>query len=568
MKRMMKANDKLRKSHDIQRITGHLLELAVKNISLDEILKQCLNMILAVPWLAFDRTGSIFIAQDNSDTLEMRAQKGIDKKLLAQCRQIKSGQCLCGLAAEKKKIIFTPHINKYHTFSTPNTKEHGHYCVPIIFSKKALGVVNIYIKAGHTRNKTEERFLTAIANALAGIIQRKRIEQALERSSRALQALSACNHILIHATEEKKLLKDVCRIIVNISGYKMVWIGIAENNEYKSVKPLAWAGTGREYLTAAKISWNAENPRSGGPTGTAIRTGKISLARNFANDPRLLPWRKEALRRGFYSSIAIPLKSSRITFGALTIYATEPDAFDKKEIFFLQELTNDLAFGLETIRLRKTHEKMEQEKNQVEKKLLESYKHLGAINRQISILLDLYTQSGGKNMREILEFIAKSAYNISRAELIKFFRYSKSTRSLIFLPIGNSRKFKDEKTHIPLEKHAFLKPLVERKIRVQGSFIEDLHKDFVSPSNIVKYFLFLPIISGKQLRGAVLFCFADRDSITPQELDFFEAFAAQASLVLKNLEIFKEKRIRSHEKTPVSKLKLFQPIKKVRNAQK
>jgi GAF domain-containing protein len=556
MKRTTTVNDKLRRSHDIQKITSHLLALAVRNISLDEILKQGLDMILGIRWLALDRTGSIFIAQGGSDILEMRAQKGIEKKLRAQCRHIRSGQCLCGLAAQKKKIIFSAKVDKRHTFSDPDTKEHGHYCVPIMFSKKVLGVVNVYVKAGHLRNKTEEKFLIAIANTLAGIIQRKKVERALEKSTRALQTLSACNHTLIHATEEKELLEDVCRIIVDISGYKTVWIGAAEKDRYKSVRPLAWAGTGKDYLGAAKISWDASNERGRGPTGIAARTGKISLARNFAGEPRFSPWRDEALQRGFYSSIAIPLKSSRRVFGTLTIYSSEPDAFDKKEIHLLKELADDLAFGLETLRLRKEHGQSQQEKNQAEKQLLESYKHLGAINRQISILFNLYAQSGGKNTREIMGYIAKSAYNLSRAESIKFFRYSKSTHSLIFLPIGNSRKFKDEKTRIPLDKHAFLRPLVEKKTRVQGSFVEDLHKDFVSSGSAVKYFLFLPIQAGKKLRGTILLCFSDRDSVTPQELDFFEAFAAQASLVLKNLGIFKEKRIKNREKTQVQ-LELF-----------
>ena len=45
-----------------------------------------------------------------------------------------------------------------------------------------LGVINLYVKHGHERNRAEENFLTAVANVLAGIVKRKRAEEALSKS--------------------------------------------------------------------------------------------------------------------------------------------------------------------------------------------------------------------------------------------------------------------------------------------------------------------------------------------------------------------------------------------------
>ena len=49
---------------------------------------------------------------------------------------------------------------------------------PVLFGGKTIGVINIYLKEGHHRNQQEEEFLTAVANALSGIIMRKKAETA------------------------------------------------------------------------------------------------------------------------------------------------------------------------------------------------------------------------------------------------------------------------------------------------------------------------------------------------------------------------------------------------------
>jgi PAS domain-containing protein len=52
-----------------------------------------------------------------------------------------------------------------------------------------LGVLNLYVREGHSRNREEEEFLRAIADGLAGIIERKKAEEKLERYRRHLEDL-------------------------------------------------------------------------------------------------------------------------------------------------------------------------------------------------------------------------------------------------------------------------------------------------------------------------------------------------------------------------------------------
>lgn len=188
--------------------------------------------------------------------------------------------------------------------------------------------------------------------SLQDITTRRLAELGLQKSNRALHALSTCNGVLVRATDETQLLNDVCRILVEIGGYRLAWVGFAENDAAKSVRVLARAGAQSDYLDHVRIAWG-DTPQGQGPTGTAIRTGEIQVAPDFLHDPKYLPWREQAIVRGYASSIALPLfDDNKRVFGAMNLYGGEPNAFDADEIKLLQELAGDLAFGIRMLRLR------------------------------------------------------------------------------------------------------------------------------------------------------------------------------------------------------------------------
>ena len=138
-------------------------------------------------------------------------------------------------------------------------------------------------------------------------------------------------------------------------GYAMVWIGYADDDEDKTVRPVAHAGFEEGYLEMLNVTW-ADTERGRGPTGTAIRTGLPSTCRNMLTDPLFAPWREQAIKRGYSSSIVFPLLAAGIAFGAITIYSREPDPFSTDEVKLLDELADDLAYGITVIRIRTAHE--------------------------------------------------------------------------------------------------------------------------------------------------------------------------------------------------------------------
>jgi putative nucleotidyltransferase with HDIG domain len=183
------------------------------------------------------------------------------------------------------------------------------------------------------------------------ITRSREAELAVTRLNRALRTLSACNEMLIHATSESAILESICRLIVDSGGYRMAWVGYAEHDAGQTVRPVAWAGHEEGYLTIAKFLWD-DTELGRGPTGTAIRTAKTQLNQSFLTNPALAPWREAALARGYETITALPLKGGAGTFGALSIHASKHQDVSDAEVKLLEELADDLAFGIETLRMR------------------------------------------------------------------------------------------------------------------------------------------------------------------------------------------------------------------------
>jgi PAS domain S-box-containing protein len=200
------------------------------------------------------------------------------------------------------------------------------------------------------------------------ITERNRAEEALRRLNRELRAVSKCNQAMVRAEDELKLLDDICRITCDDAGYRMAWVGYAVDDEARNIRPVAWSGVEEGYLGRAELTW-ADTERGRGPAGKAIRNGETAFIQDFATDPEAAPWRDGALRRGYRSSIALPLKDDgAASFGVLCIYSTEPRAFTPEEVRLLEELAGDMAFGIVVLRALRERDRIAEELNRSEEK--------------------------------------------------------------------------------------------------------------------------------------------------------------------------------------------------------
>jgi two-component system, cell cycle sensor histidine kinase and response regulator CckA len=175
------------------------------------------------------------------------------------------------------------------------------------------------------------------------------INKELRRLKRALRALSACNQALAQARSEQELLQQITDVIVRMGAYRFCWIGYAEQDEEKMVRPMAYAGHEDGYLSVVKMRWSdADTGR--GPSGIAVRENRICAVTDISKDPSFVPWREAALARGYAAAIGLPLCVEGKPFGVLSIYSDQPGSFELSEVELVKEISSSLAFGIAAVR--------------------------------------------------------------------------------------------------------------------------------------------------------------------------------------------------------------------------
>lgn len=188
-----------------------------------------------------------------------------------------------------------------------------------------------------------------INGVLFDISERKRTEEKISDLNILLKTITEINEDLLRVKSEPQLFQNTCDRLSRIPYVRCAWIGLVRADSFE-VTPVAWAGVEEGYLSTIKVRWD-DSDLGRGPSGDAIRSGKPFIRKCIATDPIPNPWRDEALRRGYLSSITLPLIHEDEVIGILKVYSGIPDAFMEEEISFLNQVAGDIAVGIRSLRL-------------------------------------------------------------------------------------------------------------------------------------------------------------------------------------------------------------------------
>ena len=224
------------------------------------------------------------------------------------------------------------------------------------------------------RNHLEEMIAERTAKlAIAGAEQR--------RLNRALRLLSDCNNALVRAADEQQLLGELCRLVVDSGGYLMGWVGFVEHDAQKSVRPVAHSADPFGVLNQMHISWDAERDIGRGPTGTAIRTATTQICQDCQTSADLLPWRGAAITYGVQSVIALPIIVDQQVLGTFMLYSAAAQAFNADEVAVLEELSANLAYGLQALRARR---QIEAHQQHLEERVAQRTREIASLNEDLA----------------------------------------------------------------------------------------------------------------------------------------------------------------------------------------
>ncbi|MBF0585139.1 MAG: response regulator [Magnetococcales bacterium] len=165
-----------------QTLINLLLQSATLDHSLEKQLEITLNLVLDSSWLTTLNRGAIFLFDEEGQVLRLKIQKGLEDSVLHACSTVSFSHCLCGQALAQKKLLFADSSDPRHTIHYEGMPPHSHYCVPIIAKERMLGLLNVYMPAGHQQDAEEEELLNTVANTLSSIIERKQLDERLRHA--------------------------------------------------------------------------------------------------------------------------------------------------------------------------------------------------------------------------------------------------------------------------------------------------------------------------------------------------------------------------------------------------
>ena len=191
----------------------------------------------------------------------------------------------------------------------------------------------------------EDGHLIGVQGVFDDVTNIKKNEEKIKRLNRVYAVLSDTNQSIVRIRDDQELFQKICDIAVEKGEFLMAWMGVFGSNE-KRVVPVVYSGKAGDYLDKLNIILD-DDTLGKGPSGSAFNEGKCTVCNDIANDPRMQPWRKDALEQGYRSSISLPVVVFGQVKSILNLYAGEPFFFDDEELDLLDEMAMDISFALE-----------------------------------------------------------------------------------------------------------------------------------------------------------------------------------------------------------------------------
>ena len=200
-----RAEDIIERNYHIQRVISSILKIALEPIPLADQMDQVLELIFTMPGLTLQSKGFIYLVEEDSQVMTLKAPRSFSESERPPCEKVVMGKCICSIGESMCSTIFFDCAAEGHEIRHKDGFPHGHYCVPISSAGRLLGIINLYVEQGHQRSQEEEDFLTAVANTLAGVIERQQADlqkQKLQEQLAQAEKFAALGRITANVADE------------------------------------------------------------------------------------------------------------------------------------------------------------------------------------------------------------------------------------------------------------------------------------------------------------------------------------------------------------------------------
>ncbi|MFB6177241.1 MAG: GAF domain-containing protein, partial [Halobaculum sp.] len=156
---------------------------------------------------------------------------------------------------------------------------------------------------------------------------------------------------VLDAETRESTERAVCEALTGSDLFRFAWIGEYETDADR-VEPRAWAGEGADYLD--------DRPNSTARTESqttaleVVTSDEPRIVSDIGADRSASIWRAAALNHGHRSAVAVPISRGDTTYGSLSVYAGETDAFDDIDDGVFDRLGSLLGYAIRTTEIRRS----------------------------------------------------------------------------------------------------------------------------------------------------------------------------------------------------------------------
>ncbi len=216
--------------------------------------------------------------------------------------------------------------------------------LPLIVEGAPAGVLALFAREVGFFDDEETELLAELAGNISFALTHIAGQEKIEKLSRIRAVSSEINAAIVRLREREELLRETCHIVSQQGRFELVWIGTIDQDR-KEVRPVAWTGFPEEVARA--VSW-ASITSAKGTLGEAVQTRKPSVRNDIAELPggKL---RQQAVERGCFSTICMPVETEGRVTALIALFATGKGFFDQDELALLAGVASNVSFALESI---------------------------------------------------------------------------------------------------------------------------------------------------------------------------------------------------------------------------
>src|SRR3989454_209479 len=395
---MIRAVDVTTEQPEVQgKIEPFLLEVAdVVNTTLD--LDTTLRRVAELVRKVFDyEIFAILLLNEKTQELRIRFNVGYKRELADKIR-IKVGECVTGLAAQRREAILVGDVAKDGRYISGVPDVRSELAVPLIVKNKVIGVIDIESPQPDHFTEEHKRILTLIASRMAVGIENARLYTRTTRQARTLLLLNEIACELTSILNLDELLKRIAELLSRLIDYQMFSILLLDTTGEKLQHRFS-------LRFRENIHLKHEVPLGRGIVGQAAESKQAVLVPDVKKDPRYIEANPETR-----SELAVPLIYKDKVIGVLDLEHTRRGFFTDDHKRTVTTLAAQVAIAIENARL---YEEIAREEKRLERDL--------ALARELQFRLLPQSQPKLPNLEVAAKFVPARAIG---GDLYDFVNYS------------------------------------------------------------------------------------------------------------------------------------------------